>query len=75
MKKITAILVITMIITLFFSGCNANTTGNPENQVNKINISYVKLPLNIPSIIEKNEALFEEEFNKDDSPKLLRDLK
>ncbi len=66
MKKITAILVITMIITLFFSGCNANTTGNPENQVNKINISYVKLPLNIPSIIEKNEALFEEEFNKDD---------
>lgn len=30
-----------------------------------INISYVKAPLNVPSIIEKNKQLFENEFSND----------
>jgi len=33
--------------------------------VETINISYVKLPLNVPSIVEKKLELFEKEFGKD----------
>ncbi len=66
MKKCTMLMVIVLVFSLLFSGCTADTTGTTEgSQVNKINISYVKLPLNIPSIIEKNQKLFEEEFSKD----------
>ena len=31
----------------------------------EINITYVKAPLNVPSIIEKQQKLFEQEFGKD----------
>ena len=33
--------------------------------VETVNISYVKLPLNVPSIVEKKLELFEKEFGKD----------
>lgn len=33
--------------------------------LDELNISYVKLPLNVPSIIEKEKQLFEKEFNPD----------
>ncbi|MCG1012225.1 MAG: aliphatic sulfonate ABC transporter substrate-binding protein [Thermoanaerobacteraceae bacterium] len=41
------------------------TTTPSEKTVDEINISYVKLPLNVPSIVEKKLRLFEEEFEKD----------
>lgn len=61
MKKIlvTSIILILLISTL--SGCSTKN----NDKIKEVNISYVKLPLNIPSIIEKNKNLFEEEFNKD----------
>lgn len=40
-------------------------TQASEKAVDEINISYVKLPLNVPSIVEKRLKLFEEEFEKD----------
>lgn len=36
-----------------------------ETTVETINISYVKLPLNVPSIVEKKLELFEREFSRD----------
>jgi len=41
------------------------TAVSSETTVNEINISYVKLPLNVPSIVEKRLKLFEEEFERD----------
>ncbi|HSN58061.1 MAG TPA: NrtA/SsuA/CpmA family ABC transporter substrate-binding protein [Clostridiaceae bacterium] len=42
------------------SGCSQGT------KVDQINISYVKLPLNVPSIVERQKNMFEDEFGKDD---------
>lgn len=53
-----------IICLVLFIGCN-NTNNKMPKQVEEIKISYVKLPLNIPSIIEKNNNMFEDEFNKD----------
>lgn len=44
---------------LFIVGC-----GKKE-KVENINITYVKAPLNIPSILEKNLNMFDKEFEKD----------
>jgi len=42
-----------------------NGASTSSETVDEINISYVKLPLNVPSIVEKRLKLFEEEFGKD----------
>lgn len=62
MKKI--IYVLLCIFAVFLAGCGqvVEKTAPP---VKEINISYVKLPLNVPSIVEKKLELFEKEFGKD----------
>ncbi len=62
MKKQISIIMI-LIISLLAFGCQSKPTG--VNSVNVIRISYVKLPLNIPSIIEKELKMFEQEFTTD----------
>lgn len=67
LKKLSMLLVVSIIATLF-SACG--TTQNSETRSKKdvpksISISYVKSPLNVPSIVEKREKLFENEFSKD----------
>jgi len=64
MKKIAASLMLVLISLNFLGGCT-HEKNDPAEQVQEISISYVKLPLNIPSIIEKHENLFEKEFAKD----------
>ncbi|MGM0603928.1 MAG: NrtA/SsuA/CpmA family ABC transporter substrate-binding protein, partial [Bacillota bacterium] len=59
MLKKSISLVMLVIMVLGF------TLGAAGKEVEEINISYVKLPLNIPSIIEKKEKMFEKEFEKD----------
>lgn len=62
MKKSIA-LVLLIIFALTITGCTASqpTAKKPDS----IHISYVKLPLNVPSIVEKKLELFEKEFAKD----------
>lgn len=55
MKKLWLVLV---VIVLFIA-CGK------EKKVENINLTYVKSPLNIPSILEKNLKMFDEEFEKD----------
>jgi len=43
----------------------SQTPAAAEKSVDEINISYVKLPLNVPSIVEKRLMLFEDEYEKD----------
>lgn len=50
------------------AGCSTVT------KVDKINISYVKLPLNVPSIVEKQNKLFEDEFGKDGTAIVYSDI-
>lgn len=62
-----------LLIIASLTGC-ASTQGSKDDKnkqqsvekVKNINISYVKAPLNVPSIIEKKKSLFENEFSKDD---------
>lgn len=62
-----------LLIIASLTGC-ASTQGSKDyknkqqsvEKVKNINISYVKAPLNVPSIIEKKKSLFENEFSKDD---------
>lgn len=60
-RLVTGLLMIMMIMSLV--GCGVK--GDSATTAQDINISYVKLPLNIPSIVEKKLELFEKEFGKD----------
>jgi len=62
MKKLTACLLIAAFAAAL-AGCGA--TGDKPKPVDTVKISYVKLPLNVPSIVEKKLGLFEKEFAKD----------
>lgn len=44
---------------LFMGGCGK------EKKLDELNITYVKSPLNVPSILEKNLNIFDKEFEKD----------
>lgn len=51
------------IAALSVLGCGPKEKAAPK--VDTVNISYVKLPLNVPSIVEKKLDLFEKEFGRD----------
>ena len=61
---ITAMSIVALSLSLFGCGQSdkANTTGKYPTA---INMTYVKSPLNIPSIIEKEQKIFEKEFEKE----------
>jgi len=63
MKKISLFMALLIMVMTLMSGC-ASGEGDivGVSQKEKVNISYVKLPLNVPSIIEKNKMLFEDTF-------------
>lgn len=72
-KKASILLTVAMITTSLV-GCGAtkkdasSTDSNKKStqqKVSSLNISYVKSPLNVPSIIEKKKNLFQDEFSKD----------
>ena len=55
-----------MVLTGTMIGCgSAKTTEDKAEQVSEINLTYVKSPLNVPSIIQKQDDLFGKEFSKD----------
>ncbi|PRR77156.1 putative aliphatic sulfonates-binding protein precursor [Clostridium liquoris] len=71
-KKAGIILCCVLLAVMSLAGCgsteNSNNAKNKQQSAEKvenINISYVKAPLNVPSIVEKKKGLFEDEFSKD----------
>ena len=72
MKKVSLIITSLFLSLIIFAGCSSTTTKTTK--VDQINISYVKLPLNVPSIIEKNKTLFENEFSKDNTKIVYSDI-
>ena len=73
MKKTTKLLagLVALLLFAFAAGCGSApatpsapakpATANPKS----ISLTYVKAPLNVPSIVEKKLGLFEKEFAKD----------
>lgn len=62
-KKLLALLTASVLSLTLITGCSSN---NEEAELPKeINITYVKSPLNVPSILEKNDELFAKEYEKD----------
>ena len=57
LKKLVVLLSISVMFLL--------TACGKEKKVENINLTYVKSPLNIPSILEKNLKMFDKEFEKD----------
>ncbi|MDF2875845.1 MAG: ssuA 5 [Sporomusa sp.] len=67
MKKGIALALLCLFV-LTITGCGTSQTSPATaKKLETINISYVKLPLNVPSIIEKKLELFEKEFAKDNT--------
>ena len=63
-RKLVPVLVGVVTAVVLSLGLRA-TVDAAGTTVEAINISYVKLPLNVPSIVEKKLELFEKEFGKD----------
>lgn len=60
------VLLITLLVTMIaLSGCAREPQTAAPEKPKTINITYVKAPLNVPSIVEKKMGVFEKEFNKD----------
>ncbi|MDO5292627.1 MAG: NrtA/SsuA/CpmA family ABC transporter substrate-binding protein [bacterium] len=60
-KLLATALVGTMVITSLV-GCGNKAE---EKSLSAINLTYVKAPLNVPSILQKNDELFANEFKED----------
>ncbi|MCC0645311.1 MULTISPECIES: ABC transporter substrate-binding protein [unclassified Clostridioides] len=62
LKKLLIGITILTLTTASLAGCAKKNEG--EN-LSEINLTYVKSPLNVPSIIQKQDDLFGKEFKKD----------
>jgi sulfonate transport system substrate-binding protein len=66
-KRISSLLVLGLV--LLAAGCGAPAKpaapAPAATSPKAISLTYVKAPLNIPSILEKKQAVFEKEFEKD----------
>lgn len=86
MKRILALLMSAVIATAALTGCGTSQTedqlpgGSGESQqapqftVSKIGVTYVKSPLNVPSIVEKEKGLFAKAFEEYGLPVEYSDL-
>lgn len=70
-KKLISILTTSILAVGMLSGCSSTKTSSQSSEkentkaLKEINVTYVKAPLNVPSILEKNDSLFENEFKAD----------
>lgn len=64
-KKLLALLTASVLSLTLITGCSSSNEEAKVELPKKINITYVKAPLNVASILEKNDALFAKEYEKD----------
>lgn len=62
LKKLLVGITILALATASLAGCAKKNDGE---KLSEINLTYVKSPLNVPSIIQKQDDLFGKEFKKD----------
>lgn len=61
-KKITSLVAMGMVMTTLVGCASTTDTAKKEATLNELTITHVTSPLNVPSIIQKNKNIFEEEF-------------
>ena len=61
-KKIASLVAMGMIMTTLVGCSSKNDTANTASSLNELTITHVTSPLNVPSILQKNKNIFEEEF-------------
>ena len=68
-NKLIALLLTLFTLTAILSGCGSSAPKAPEKKaaalLKEIKITYVKAPLNIPSIVDKNNQTVAKGFEKD----------
>lgn len=72
MNKLLSLILVAAIIIVAITGCSAkNETASAETpeeiksyNASKISVTYVKSPLNVPSIVEKNKGFFKRAFDE-----------
>lgn len=65
LKKLIVLLTASVLSLSMVTGCASSNKSEEVKLPEEINITYVKSPLNVPSILEKNDELFSKEFEKD----------
>lgn len=65
-KKILSLCMTLLITASMFIGCSSANKKEEEKKDNpkEINLTYVKAPLNVPSILEKEQKSFDKNFEK-----------
>lgn len=64
-KKIIAGIAAMTLMMGALAGCGSSPKAAKAN-ISELNVTYVKAPLNVPSIIQKEDDLFGKEFSADD---------
>lgn len=67
MKKLLSMVLVLALIFVMVTGCSAKNETNSYN-ASKISVTYVKSPLNVPSIVEKNKGFFQQAFDEYNLP-------
>ncbi len=65
LKKLALFACMAVTAAALLSGCGADNTAKSAPKLDTIHMTYVKSPLNIPSIVEKHDQVFEKGFEKD----------
>lgn len=67
MKKFIALCMSIVMMGSIFTGCGTKNQKevSKKSNVKEINITYVKAPLNVPSILEKEQKSFDKAFEKE----------
>lgn len=67
MKKIIALFMSVLMVSCIFAGCTSKNKkeDTKTNNLTDINLTYVKAPLNVPSILEKEQKSFDKAFDKE----------
>jgi sulfonate transport system substrate-binding protein len=68
MKKLVSLLLCLAMVLVSLTGCSAKDSDSGDFTVDKIMVTYVKAPLNVPSIVEKEKKMFEEGFSEYNLP-------
>ncbi len=68
MKKILSIIFAVLLLVMTLTSCAASQNQSQANPVSKITLTYVKAPLNVPSIVEKEKGFFAQAFEEYNLP-------
>jgi sulfonate transport system substrate-binding protein len=68
MKKTLPIILAILLVLITLASCGASQDQSQADSVSKITVTYVKAPLNVPSIVEREEGFFTQAFEEYNLP-------